>query len=219
VPGTICENLTRPIRAVPVSRCEPSTDRDTNENVVATKNTTAASPLGTGNRGAEWSGGETLLAGHLTVLDRLVGVGASGDCVVALGTIDVGGFAMFASHPVAVETACMTASRTVKRRLWSRRTSERWGRGHCTSIYHLQGDNPAVSRIRGIWILMPSTCGDSAWLEQSQAGLNSTTDYSAGRLTLVKFRLGDGGVGHSEVRLQCISRWSVRGSKYSVWHP
>jgi hypothetical protein len=63
VPGTICENQTRPIRAVPVSRCEPSTDRDTNENVVATKNTTAASPLDTGNRGAEWSGGETLLAG------------------------------------------------------------------------------------------------------------------------------------------------------------
>jgi len=162
VPGTICENQTRPICAVPVSRCEPSTDRDTNDNVVATKNTTAASPLGTGNRGAKWSGGETLLAGHLTFLGRLVGGGASGECVVALGTIDVGSFAMFADHPVAVDTACMTASLTVKRRLWSWRTSERWGRGHRASIYGVQGDNPAVSRIRDIWFLMPSTCGDSA---------------------------------------------------------
>jgi hypothetical protein len=112
--------------------------------VVATKNTTAASPLGTGNRGAEWSGGETLLAGHLTVLGRLIGGGASGDCVVALGAIDVGSFAMFANHPVAVDTACMTARRTVKRRLWSRRTSKRLGRGHRAATYGLQGDNPRV---------------------------------------------------------------------------
>jgi hypothetical protein len=162
VPGTICEPLTRPVGAVPVSRCEPSTDRDTNENVVATNNTTAASYLAQITKAPEWSGGETLLAGHLTVLGRLIGGGASGDCVVALGTIDVGGFAMFANHPVAVDTACMTASRTVKRRLWSWRTSKRWGRGHRVSTYGIQGDNPAVSRIRGIWVLMPSTCGDSA---------------------------------------------------------
>jgi hypothetical protein len=136
------------VGAVSVSRCEPSTSRDTNDNEVANKNTTATPPPSFDNRDVKWSGGETLFAVLLTVVGHLVGIGTSGDRPLALGTIDVDGVAVFANSPIAADTACMTAIGTVKCRLWRRRESERVDRGQRSSVYSLQADNLRVSMVR-----------------------------------------------------------------------